>query len=234
MTAEPADSDPRGPAPETVEALIRSRLAHALGGWRGAVEAGLPTVAYVVAWTATKDVRTAVLVSAAVVLVLVGLRLAQRSTVQYALSAVLPTAIAAWFSLRSGRAQDAFLGGILWSAALGAVTLVSVVTRFPLVGFLVGAADPRAAEDPFAWRRDPGLVRVCSRLTWVLVGVYVVRLGIMVPLYLAEKVTALGVAKLVLGWPLWALSVLVMGWLLLRGHTPRTQDSAAAIRHGDD
>lgn len=226
MKPAPTDSDPH--APDTVEALIRARLAHALGGWRGALEAGLPTVAYVVAWTVTKDVRTAVLLSAAVVAGLVGLRLVQRSTVQYALSAVLPTAIAAWFSLRSGRAEDAFLGGIIWSAVLGSATVISVLTRFPLVGFLVGAADPRAAEDPFAWRRDPGLVRVCSRLTWVLVGVYVVRLGIMVPLYFAGQVTALGVAKLALGWPLWALSVLVMGWLLLRGHTPRTDEGPAA------
>lgn len=228
MSTQPPDTHPAAAAPDTVEALIRGRLGQALGGWRGAVEAGLPTVAYVVAWTATKDVRTAILVSAAVVVALVALRLAQRSTVQYALGAVLPTAIAAWFSLRSGRAEDAFLGGILWSAALGVLTLASVLARFPLVGFLVGAADPRAAEDPFAWRRDPGLVRVCSRLTWVLVGVYVVRLGIMVPLYLAGQVTALGVAKLVLGWPLWALSVLVMGWLLLRGHTPRTDEGPAA------
>ena len=47
------------------------------------------------------------------------------------------------------------------------------------------------------------MVRVCSRLTWVLVAVYAVRLGLMVPLYLAGNVAGLGVAKIVLGLALW-------------------------------
>ena len=44
------------------------------------------------------------------------------------------------------------------------------VARWPVVGFVVGAGDPKMADDPFAWRRDRGLVRVCQRLTLVLVG----------------------------------------------------------------
>jgi hypothetical protein len=63
-------------------------------------------------------------------------------------------------------------------------------------------------------------VRVCTRLTWVLVAVYAVRLMIMVPLYLAADVAWLGVAKIALGWPLWVASLAVMGWMLLSGHTP--------------
>ena len=92
------------------------------------------------------------------------------------------------------------------------------------VGFLVGAGDPRVADDPFGWRRDAGMVRVCSRLSWVLVAIYVVRLSIQVPLYLAAQVEALGVAKIVLGWPLWLAGVAVMGWLLVRGNTPQQLD----------
>ena len=87
---------------------------------------------------------------------------------------------------------------------------MSILTRWPAVGFLVGAGDPRAQEDPFAWRRDRGMVRVC-RLTWVLVGTYAVRLSIMVPLYLAAEVAWLGAAKIALGWPLWVASVALMG-----------------------
>src|SRR5690606_4115942 len=125
----------------------------------------------------------------------------------------------AFFAMRSGRAEDAFLPGMLLSGAYLVGTLVSILVRWPAVGFLVGAGDPRAAEDPFGWRRDKGMVRVCSRLTWVLVGLYVVRLSIQVPLYLAGQVAALGVAKIALGWPLWVAGVAVMGWLLVHGRT---------------
>ena len=75
---------------------------------------------------------------------------------------------------------------------MGRGRLLSVVARWPVVGFVVGAGDPSMAEDPLAWRRDRGLVRVCQRLTMVLVGLYALRLAVMLPMYLAGEVTAAG------------------------------------------
>jgi len=57
-----------------------------------------------------------------------------------------------------------------------------------------------------------------------------VRLAVMVPLYLTGQVAALGVAKIVLGWPAYLLAVLVIGLLLLRGHTPLDDPDARAAR----
>ena len=205
---------------ETVEALIRHRLGAALGGWRGSVETALPTVVFVALWSWRREVGLAAGAALAVALVLAVIRIAQRSSLSHVAGAVFATAIAAFFAVRSGRAEAAFLPGILTNAGFLAATLVSIATRWPAVGFLVGAGDPRAQEDPFAWRRDRGMVRVCSRLTWVLVGTYAVRLAVMVPLYLAAEVAWLGAAKIALGWPLWVASIALMGWLLVAGHTP--------------
>ena len=63
-------------------------------------------------------------------------------------------------------------------------------------------------------------MRVASRVGWVIVILDVLRLAVMVPLYLTSQVAALGVAKIVLGWPAYLLAVLVIGLLLLRGSTP--------------
>ena len=208
------------PAAETVEALIRHRLSTALGGWRGSVETALPTVVFVGLWTATRDVTLAALSAVGLAVVLAVVRIAQRSSLQHVLGALLATGIAAFFALRSGRAEAAFLPGILTNGAYLVATVVSIAARWPFVGFLVGAGDPRAKEDPFAWRRDEGMVRVCARLTWVLVAMYAVRLAVMVPLYLAAEVTLLGIAKIVLGWPLWVAGIAVMGWMLVSGRTP--------------
>lgn len=212
-------------AAQTVEELIRHRLSTALGGWRGSIETALPTVAFIAVWSWRQDLRLAVWWAIGVAVVLAVLRIVQRSSLQHVLGAVFATAIAAFFAMRSGKAEDAFLPGMLLSAGYLVGTLVSILTRWPVVGFLVGAGDPRLAEDPFGWRRDKGMVRVCSRLTWVLVALYVVRLSIQVPLYLAGQVAALGVAKIVLGWPLWIAGVAVMGWLLVRGSTPQDLDT---------
>jgi hypothetical protein len=193
----------------------------ALGGWRGSIETALPTLAFVGVWTWRKDVPLAVGAAVAVTLVLAVARIVQRQSLQFVLSAVLATGLAAFFALRSGKAEDAFLPGILTSVAWGVGTLVSVVVRWPVVGFLVGAGDPRMAEDPFAWRRDPGLVRVCQRLTLVLVVLYAVRVAVMLPLYFASEVAWLGVSKVVLGWPAWLVALGVMGLILVRGRTPQ-------------
>jgi hypothetical protein len=217
---------------ETVEALIRHRLGTALGGWRGSVETALPTVVFVALWSWRKDVGVAAGAALAVALVLAVVRIVQRSSLSHVAGAVFATAIAAFFAVRSGRAEAAFLPGILTNAGFLAATLVSIATRWPAVGFLVGAGDPRAQEDPFAWRRDRGMVRVCSRLTWVLVGTYAVRLAVMVPLYLAAEVAWLGAAKIALGWPLWVASIALMGWLLLAGHTPLEPGEGPGAEHG--
>ncbi|HEX7462772.1 MAG TPA: DUF3159 domain-containing protein [Dermatophilaceae bacterium] len=217
MTGSPA-----GATAHTVESLIRERLSSALGGARGSFETALPTVAFVGAWVWRHDVRSAVIASAAVVAILLVVRLAMRQTPRYVLSAVFATAVAAFFALRSGRAEAAFLPGILTSAAWGAGSLLSVLVRWPLVGFIVAAGDPRMAQDPAAWRRDSGLVRVCQRLTMVLVALYAVRVVVMFPLYLAGQVELLGVTKIVLGWPAYLCALAVMGMLLVRGNTPLT------------
>jgi hypothetical protein len=208
----------------TVEGLIKERLSAALGGWRGSLETALPTAAFVVAWVWAHDVRTAVYAAVAVAVVLLVVRLAMRQTPRYVFSAVIATAIAAFFALRSGQAQDAFLPGILGSIGFGLLSIVSVLGRWPLVGFIVAAGDPAMAEDPLGWRRNAALVRVCSRLTLVLVGLYAVRVAIMLPLYFAGQVALLGVSKIVLGWPAYLAAVAVMGLILVRGNTALSDD----------
>lgn len=232
MTSEastPDDSTDAKSAAETVEELIRHRLSAALGGWRGSLETALPTIAFIGVWSWRQDLKQAVWTAVAVAVVLAVLRLVQRSSLQHVFGAVIATGLAAFFAMRSGKAEDAFLPGMLLSGAYLVGTLISILVKWPVVGFLVGAGDPRAAEDPFGWRRDKGMVRVCSRLTWVLVALYIVRLAIQIPLYLAGEVAALGAAKIVLGWPLWLGGVAVMGWLLVRGNTPQQLD--AAVTH---
>jgi len=204
----------------TVEEIIRHRLSAALGGWRGSVETALPTIAFVVAWTVTQNVRQSVGSAMVVALLLAMARVAQRQSLQYVFSAVVATAIAAFFALRSGRAQDAFLPGILVNGAYAVATFASVLAKWPFLGFLVGAGDPDAKTDPLRWRRDPSMVAVCGRLTLVMTAMFLLRVLIMYPLYLAGNVAALGTAKIVLGWPLWAGAVAVMGAMLVRGETP--------------
>lgn len=210
---------------ETVEQVIRRRISDVLGGWYGSLETALPTVAFVVLWLVRSEVRPALLAAAAVALILLGIRLYIGGSVRFVLTSILATAIAAFFALRSGNAEDAFLPGILTSAAYGVATLISILAKWPAVGFIVAAGDPDYVEHPTAWRKDSALVRVCSRLTWVLVVLFAVRVAIMLPLYFAEEVAWLGVAKIALGWPAYLAAIVVMGLMLATGRTPVTEET---------
>ena len=205
----------------TVEELLREKLSEAIGGWRGAAESAVPTLVFALVWARTANLRTSLVAAAGCVVVLLLVRLAQRQNARFIVYAAVGVGISAFFALRSGRAEDAFLPGMLQNAGLMLVLLVTNLTRWPLFGFVVGVAEPEAfAEDPTWWRRHRGIVTVSSRLAWVLIALNVVRLSIMVPLYLAERVSALAVSKVVLGWPLYLVAVTVMGAILVRGRTP--------------
>ncbi|MDN5716241.1 MAG: DUF3159 domain-containing protein [Janibacter sp.] len=222
--AEP-DAIP-APVHPTVEALIRHRLGEALGGLRGSLEAAMPMLVFVIAWSITTDRNLSLGAAAALTVVLALVRLVQRQTLQFVLGSIIATGLAAFFALRSGDAEDAFLPGILTSCAYLVGSLLSVLLRWPLVGIMVGFADQAAvaAGDAFRWRRNAAAIKVCSRLTLVLVAVYAIRVAIMGPLYLTDNVAGLTISKVVLGWPLWAGAVAVMGAMLLKGNTPIDPD----------
>ena len=103
---------------------------------------------------------------------------------------------------------------------------------WPLVGFMVGSV----TGDPTAWHDDKQIVRLCTRLTWLLVLPCVLRAVVQGPIWLAGNsgaidpqtaVALLGVLKIGLGWPLQIAALAAMAWLLGRNHTP-VQRSAPA------
>jgi hypothetical protein len=220
---------------DTVEAVVRAQLSRALGGRRGMVEAAVPTVIFTFTYVLTKELRLAIGLSVAVAVAMLAVRVAQRQTVQYALNALFGIGIGCffvWLGARNGgdESQQAlayFLPGLIYNAGYAIVMVLSVVARWPVVGLLVGAV----SEDPTEWRHDPQIVKLCSRLTWVLVVPCVLRVAVQLPIYLGGRaaedadgyVAALGVSRVAMGWPLQLTALAVMVWLLARNRTPVTE-----------
>ena len=73
--------------------------------------------------------------------------------------------------------------------------------------------------------------------TWVMVAVFALRLGVQVPLYLADAATSLGVARLVMGLPLYALG-LWLAWSVSAPSSPyrslMSPSRAAVDMNGSD
>lgn len=206
-----------------VEEFVRYQLSQSLGGARGMIESALPFIAFTIAWVISRQLYAALAVAVGTALLLALIRIVQRQSIKYVMQAVIPTAIAVLIATRTGRAQDVFLPGILYNGILAVLSLVSVAIRKPLVGFIIGAA----AGDPTGWTKDPGLVRMTSKLTLVLAVPYITRFVIQLPLFLAGEVVLLGIAKVVLGWPMLIAALMVIGLMLSKGRTPM-EDSALA------
>lgn len=220
QTAEASESDRIAAEYATVEQLVRAQLAKALGGVRGMLEAAVPTVAFTVSWISTRELRLSLAISVGLTIALLVVRLAQRQTVQFVFNSLVGIGIGALFAMRSGEAKDVFLPGILYNGAYTIGLVLSILVGWPLVGFLLGTV----TGDPTAWHADKPLVRLCSRLTWVLAAPCFLRVVVQYPLYAADQLGWLATAKLAMGWPLQVAALAFMAYLLGRNHTPLKAD----------
>jgi hypothetical protein len=205
------EGDSRAPAIAGAGAGSPS-IAESLGGRLGIVESGLPAIAYVTAYTASgQNADVAAAIALAIGVVLAAARLVRRQTVRYALSGLAGVALAAFIVSRTGRAEDFFLPGLLMNAGYALAYLISILVGWPLLGVFVGAVTGQGMK----WRDDPDQVRANSRASWIWVAMFLVRLAVQLPLYLAGAVVALGVARVAMGAPLFAIAAW-LSWLLLR------------------
>jgi hypothetical protein len=215
-------------------------LAGAIGGPRGLVEAVLPGLLFVVWFTFSRDLRASLVASLGAAGLLVVARLVTRSSVTQSLSGLVGVAVCALFAARTGEAADFYLPGFLLNAGYASLYALSTVRfgrigpipawgPFPVIGLLIG---PLVGEG-MAWRRDPRRLRAYRLVTWMWVVMFILRLGVQLPLYAAGMVGALGAARLAMGVPLFALTAW-LSWLVLRSiplATPHPQPERSSDAH---
>jgi hypothetical protein len=176
------------------------------------IDSGLPTVVFVSVFALNGRQLTSALVAALITgAVLAVLRLARRDSLQNVLAGFVALGIAAWFANRTGEAADFFLPGLLINVGYGLAYLVSIAVRWPLLGVLVSLA----TGEGMGWRDTPFLLRAYTLASWFWVALFGLRLAVQLPLYLADAVVALGIARVVMGWPLFLLC-LWLSWLVIK------------------
>jgi hypothetical protein len=129
-SARPADDPEPVPGPLFDRHLVLEQL----GGWRGMLDATLPTVAFIVG-NSLGGLRPGIYAAAGAALLLFLLRLVRRESIQQAFSGLFAVAVAVAIAVYTGQARDYFVFGILRNGAIALALLGSVALRRPLVGY---------------------------------------------------------------------------------------------------
>jgi hypothetical protein len=195
-----------------VATLDRESLMNSVGGWLVFVQSSVPAALFVLVFALSKNTVAAVVVSLGVSTSFVVLQVATRKPVTQAIAGALGIALSAYLTLRDGgHPADYFIQGFFTNLAYGLVLAISILVRWPAIGFLVGLF----RSEPLGWRSDKKLLRRADLATALFVALFSLRLAVQLPLYFANQIEALGIARVAMGVPLYALCIW-LSWLLLR------------------
>ena len=196
----------------------KDKVLNALGGKRGLIDSGLPSLVFLVVFNISgKDVNAALYAAVALSILLTLLRLLKRETIQHAFSGLIGVGICALISKRTGNAADFYLPGLWINAAYGLLYAITNLVKWPILGVMLG---PILGEN-LLWRKDPARLNAYIKAGWLWVAMFAARLIVQYPLYKSGNINVLGTARLLMGYPLFILTAWGT-WQILR-KTPTTK-----------
>ena len=188
-----------------------SSIVKSMGGWLGIAESVLPTIVFVTTFQLTSNIWLAIALSGSLSLAALVRQLIVRSALTQAVVGALSIGLTIWLTLRDNNASDYFLQGLITNSVYLGIGLLSMLLRWPFVGIFVGFL----IGEGFTWREKRGHFNRFMAATGLYTGLYALRLSIEVPLYLGHNLSALGAAKLILGIPLYAITLWLI-WLVIK------------------
>lgn len=193
--------------------INKQSVLGAVGGWIGIVESILPALVFVSVLASTKNTVVSVISAASISAFFLILQIVRKRPLTQAIAGALGIAISAFLPLRDGgHAADYFLQGFFTNAAYLAVLIISLLIRWPIIGVLIGLL----VGDSKTWRTNKSKMFRFQAATLVWVGLFSARLLVQVPLYFAGQTELLGIFRISMGVPLYALCIWFT-WLLVRG-----------------
>ena len=205
-------------------------VIEAIGGIRGIVESMLPGVVFVVLFVVWRDLRVTLVVSSVLALLQVVVRLVQRQSTWGAISGLISVAICLIWAWQSHEARNYYMFGFISNAVYALMLVISLVVRVPGLGLMIEFIRTLPMGQyrrwMHGWLDDAALRRAYMWITALWVVVFSLRLGVQVPLYLADRVALLGTARLIMGIPFWALAIWVSYLIVatpLHDHVHRQQ-----------
>ena len=161
----------------------RDRIVNALGGTRGLIDNGVPSIIFLILFNIKHELRSAIYAAVISSALLAIWRIVKRDTLQHAISGFIGILICAWFASRGGQAKDYYIPSFIKNSAYALLYASGNLIGWPILGIVIG---PIIGEN-LEWRKVPERKRVYTLAGWIWVGMFLLRLAIMYPLYQANQ-----------------------------------------------
>ena len=189
----------------------KDAIFNAMGGKRGLIDNGLPSILFLIVFNINHELRTAIWAALSLSVTLAVWRLIKRDTLQHALSGLVGVLICAWFANRTGNPSDVYIPKLLTNLGYGSLYLIGNLAGWPILGLILG---PILGEN-LQWRKHPARRRAYLRASWLWVGMFFTRIAVQYPIYRSGNLNLLGTVNLAMGYPLF-IATAYGSWLVLR------------------
>ena len=156
----------------------RDRIVNALGGTRGLIDNGVPSIIFLILFNIKHELRSAIYAAVISSALLAIWRIVKRDTLQHAISGFIGILICAWFAKQGGQAKDYYIPSFIKNSAYALLYASGNLIGWPILGIVIG---PIIGEN-LEWRKVPERKRVYTLAGWIWVGMFLLRLAIMYPL----------------------------------------------------
>lgn len=197
-------------------------LLEQMGGVSGLAYSSVPIIVFVVVNSLT-SMMPAIWTAVGVAMTIMVVRIVRKEALQPAISGVLGVVICSFIAYRTGDAKGFFLLGIWTSLVYGGAFLLSVLARWPLVGVAWSALNGLG----FSWRYQRRALTGYDLATLSWTVVFAAKFVVQQWLYVVDATGWLAFARIVMGYPLTGLALLVTVWAIRRAARIAEQESAS-------
>lgn len=207
------------------ESQAEPTLLEQMGGLSGLVSATLP-VLVLIPVNNFFGLGPALAAALGVAVAIAIWRVLRKETLQPAISGLLGVALCAAIAWFTGDAKGYFLYGIWMSLALCIAAVLSILFRWPAVGVIWKGINGEEMQ----WQKITPARRAYAIATGGWAVIFLARFIVQRAIYDADATTALGVTRILMGWPLTLLVTALTVWMVRRADTAVEDATGAGER----
>ena len=181
----------------------KAKVLQAFGGKKGLIDSSVPSLLFVFTQSIAHNLQASLIVALSAAVVISSIRLVKRETLVHSLSGLIGVIICAAFAHFTNSPKGYFAPSITKNAFFLSLYAVGNIIRWPIIGVVLG---PILGEDT-RWRKDKPRLKAYTMAGWVWFSMFAIRFAVQYFLFHKDYLTALGIANIFLGLPLYLLTL---------------------------